>query len=81
MDCLHSRDRSFNAPVLGDIGKHLYAEFHMPTPALTRPIHLPVPDAMLLQKARRQIRGKLISQFLSAGKFDEVFPGCSIPIP
>src|SRR5487761_132860 len=81
MNCLHSRDRSFNATVLGEIRKHLYAELHMPTPAIIRPLQLPAADAMLLQKARRHIRGKFISQFLSAGKFDEVFPDCSIPIP
>jgi hypothetical protein len=81
MDCLHSRERSFNASVLSEIGKHLYADFHIPTPAITPPLHLPVPDAILLQKARRHIRGKFISQFLSARKFDEVFPDCPIPIP
>jgi len=34
VDCLHLRERSFNAAVLGEIGKHLYAEYHMPSPAL-----------------------------------------------
>jgi hypothetical protein len=48
MDCLHLRKRSFNAPVLSEFGKHLYAEYHMPTPAIARPIHLRVPDAILL---------------------------------
>ena len=28
-----------------------------------------------------QIRGKLVAQFLPLRKFDELFPGCSIPIP
>src|SRR5215469_17669189 len=81
MDCLHSRERSFNAPVLSEIGKHLYAEPHIPTPAITPLLYLLVPDAILLQKARCHIRGKFIFQFLSTGKFDEVFPDCSIPIP
>lgn len=48
MDGLHLRDRSLNAPMLGEIGKHLDTENHMPTPALARLIHLLIPDAILL---------------------------------
>ena len=48
MDCLHLGEGSFNAPVLSEFGKHLYGEYHMPTPAVARPIHLLVPDAILL---------------------------------
>ena len=48
MDCLHLREGSFNAPVLSKIGKHLYAERHMPTPAIAGPVHLLIPDAVLL---------------------------------
>jgi hypothetical protein len=48
MDGLHLRDRSLNAPLLGEIGKHLDAERHMPTPALAGPVHLLIPDAVLL---------------------------------
>jgi len=48
MDCLHLRERSFNAPMLSEIGKHLDAEHHMPTPALARLIPLLVPEVILL---------------------------------
>jgi hypothetical protein len=48
MDCLYFGERSFNAPVLSEIGKYLYADHHMPTPAVARPIHLLAPDAILL---------------------------------
>ena len=48
MNCLHLCEGPFNAPVLSEIGKRLYAEYHMPTPAIVRPIHLSVPDAILL---------------------------------
>ena len=56
MDCLHLRHCSLNAPGLSELGKHLYAERHMPMPAIARPIHLLIPDAILLQKACGQIR-------------------------
>jgi hypothetical protein len=61
MDCLHLREWTFNAPVLGEIGKHLYFERDMLAPAIARLIHLLVPDAIFLEKACHQIRGKLIS--------------------
>ena len=81
MNGLHLRECSLNAPVLSKVGQHLDAEFHMPAPALAQLTPLLVPDAILLKEARRQIRGKLISQFLAAGKSDEVFPDGTIPIP
>jgi hypothetical protein len=81
MDGLHLRDRSLNAPMLGEVSKHLHPENHMPTPALAGLIHLLIPEAILLEKARRQIRGKLVSRFLPAGKSGEVFPDGPIPIP
>jgi hypothetical protein len=81
VDRLHLREWSFNAPIFREIGKHLYFERYMPTPAIAWLIRLLIPDAILFEKACHQIRGKLISQFLPVGKFDEVFPRCSIPIP
>jgi len=61
MDCLHLREWTFNAPVLSEIVKHLYFERDMLAPAIARLIHLLVPDAIFLEKACHQIRGKLIS--------------------
>jgi hypothetical protein len=53
----------------------------MPPPSLARLIRLFTPEAIFLHKARCQIPGKLISQFVLAGKLDEVCPDGSIPIP
>jgi hypothetical protein len=45
----------------------------MLAPPLTRRFDIST-DAMLLQKADRQIRAKLISQFVSVAILDEVLP-------
>jgi hypothetical protein len=52
MDCLHLREWTFNAPVLGEIGKHLYFERDMLAPAIARLIHLLVPDAIYSSRKR-----------------------------
>ena len=80
MDRLHIRACSFDAAVTGKIRKHLYAPHHVPAPALARLIYLRISDAILLQKAHRQLAGKLISRFFPSGKLDEVLPNCSISI-
>ncbi|PYU18549.1 MAG: hypothetical protein DMG30_27380 [Acidobacteria bacterium] len=45
---LYIHDCSFDAPRPGKIGKHLYADCHMPTPVIAWPVHLLVHGAMLL---------------------------------
>ncbi len=69
-----------DAAVLSKVRKHLYSNHDMPPPFLARLIHHFIPNRILLHKASCQIPGKLNSQFLLAGKLDEVFPYCSIPI-
>jgi hypothetical protein len=81
MDFLHTYVNSFNAPRRSKIGKRLYADFHMATPAMAWLIYVLVLAPVLFKKAHRQIRGKFISELLLAGKFDEVFPDRPIPIP
>jgi len=48
VDSLHLRERSFNAPLLSEIGKHLYTERHMPTPTIASPNCLLFADAIFL---------------------------------
>jgi len=43
---LAPRERSFNPPVLSEIGEHLYTKHHIPAPAIARLI--PLLDAILL---------------------------------
>jgi hypothetical protein len=48
MDRVHICERSFDVPVLSKIGKHLYSEHRMLAPAIARPIHRLIRDAILL---------------------------------
>src|SRR5215831_1151136 len=81
MDCLNIRYSSINAAAFSKIRKDLYTPRHMSSPALTRHIVLITGDAILFQKANRQVTGELISKSITAGKLDEVLPSCSISIP
>jgi hypothetical protein len=80
MDLFHVDDGTFDAAVLSKVRKRVYTKHDMPSPSLARLIHLLIPHAILLHKARRQIPGKLISQSVPAGKLDEVPPDGSIPV-
>ena len=80
MDRLHLRERSFDVSGLSKICKDPYSPVNMLAPALAWSFHLLITDAILLQKAHRQITGKLITQFVSVGKLDEVLPSCPISI-
>ncbi len=70
---------SFDAPLFSKICKQCYAPHDMLAPPSTRRFHI-LTDAMPIQKAHRQIPGKLISQFVLVGVLDEVLPNCSISI-
>jgi hypothetical protein len=52
----------------------------MLAPALARRFFLLIADATLLQKARRQIPRKLITQFVSVGELDKVLPNGPVSI-
>src|SRR5262250_1684326 len=80
-DRLHIGEHSFHTAGLSKICKHLYSPRYMLAPALARPFHLIITDPILFEKAHRQSPGKLISQFVSVGKLDEVLPNCPISIP
>jgi len=81
MDLFCVGDGTFDTAMVRKVLKHLYTKHDMLSPSLARLIHLLIPHAILLHKARREIPRKLISQLPLAGKLDEVFPDCSIPIP
>jgi hypothetical protein len=72
---------TFDAAVVRKLLKRLYTKHDMRSPFLARLVRLFIPTTILLHKARREIRRKLISQLPLAGKLDDVFPDCSIPIP
>jgi hypothetical protein len=81
MDRLNLRLSSIHAAPFSKICKYLYTPHHMSTPAFARHIVPVIGDAILFQKADRQLSGKLISEFLQTRKLDEVLPSCSIATP
>jgi hypothetical protein len=81
MDLFDVGAGTFDAAAVRKVLKHLHTNHDMLAPSLARLVSFLIPGTILLHKARREISRKLISQLHLAGKLDEVFPDCSIPIP
>jgi hypothetical protein len=81
MDLFCVGDGTFDTAEVRKVLKHLYPNHDMPSPSLARLVCFLIPDTILLHKTCREIPRKLVSQLPLAGKLDEVFPDCSIPIP
>jgi hypothetical protein len=77
----HVRSGRCDAAVRSKVCKHFYATHEMTPPSFARLLSLRIPRAILCHKARGQMRGKRIAQFLLWRKLDEVVPEGSLPIP
>jgi hypothetical protein len=80
MDCRNLSGSSIDSAIFSKIRERLYAPHHMPAPAFARRRHFPIRRAILIQKADRQLSGKLTTKMLQFGELDEMIPDCPVSI-